>query len=320
MKLEAIITQRKTEKSSSYDLVYEWEDVLSSELGLKMIDESGLRQNRWVRRFRVSSLATTNKNAFVFKMGPFGHSGLNKPNIVPYIIDFYLDENQLDWFYKTYNKHKVVFISSKEAYDYLCEHHCPLPIAHLPLSISDKYHIDVTSQYEKKYDLVLMGRQNPVLMDFLEEYVKNHPDFLYAYRVEENGHYYYHTSKGMLIGDIINRDDYIALMRQARVCLYATPGLDGGEERTKGFNQVTPRFLEYLSCLCHVLARYPANSDTDYFEINKFCESVESYEQFEKVMDDYLCKKVDVGFYSNYLQHHYTSLFANDMTKILKDI
>ena len=320
MELNTIITERNIEKSSSYDLVYEWEDEFSQDLGLKFSYDDGMRTNRWVRRLRLQNALTTCKNALVFKMSTFGHSGFNKSNIVPYIIDYHLSEGQLEWLYETYSKHPIVFVSSKEAYDFLKSKGCPLNISHLALSISDKYRINLNTRYEKKYDLVMMGRQNPVLMKYLEEYIKRHPDFVYVYRQELDNHYHYYVSTGEYLGDIINRADYINLMRQARVGLYATPGIDGGEERTRGFNQVTPRFLEYISCCCHVIARYPQNSDTDYYELGRFCQSVESYEQFESAMNEALAKDVDVKSYSEYLENHYTSVRAKTMSKILNTL
>ena len=320
MELTSIISQRNIEKSSSFDLVYEWEDMLAQTIGIPCVRDNGLRMNRWIKRLRLSRMFITDKNAFVFKMSTFGHVGYDKSNIVPFVIDFHLEESQFEWFYKTYSKHKVVFISNKEAFDLLKSKHCPLNIRHLALSISDKYRITPDTSYEKKYDLVLMGRQNPVLLGYLEEYAKQHPDFVYVYRNEVNGHYYYYVSTGEYVGDIINRHDYMNLMRQARVGLYATPGMDGGEERTRGFNQVTPRFLEYVSCGCHIIARYPENSDTKYYELEKFSPNIETYEQFESAMNSALSKDVDMDYYSNYLEKHYTSVRAKELTNVLEKI
>jgi hypothetical protein len=97
------------------------------------------------------------------------------------------------------------------------------------------------------------------------------------------------------------------LMRKSRIGFYATPGIDGGEIRTKGFNQVTPRFLELLSCECHVIARYKNNPDTDYYELSKFSTNINSYETFENTMNWARNNPIDKNKYVEYLEKHYTS-------------
>lgn len=81
-----------------------------------------------------------------------------------------------------YGKNPIVTVSSREVYDFLINKGVELNIAHLPLSISDRYKISDTTRFVKKYDLVLMGRQNPVLEQYLHRYVSTHHDFVYVYR------------------------------------------------------------------------------------------------------------------------------------------
>ena len=95
--------------------------------------------------------------------------------------------------------------------------------------------------------------------------------------------------------------------------VYSTPGIDGGETRTNGFNQITPRFLELIACGCHVIARYPSNPDTDYYEINKFCPNIEDYLQFEKRLDYCLETEVNLDNYRHYLLKHYTSVRCKEL-------
>lgn len=70
-------------------------------------------------------------------------------------------------------------------------------------------------------------------------------------------------------------------MRKGKMGLYSTPGIDGDESRTKGYHQVTPRFLELVATGCHIIARYSMNSDTEYYDLKSFSENIETYEQFE---------------------------------------
>ncbi len=318
MEIRMIITTRGYETWPSADIMFEWEDVFSTSFGIPLYKE-----NKFVNRIPfLSSMLQTNTNAFRFDMSPLRkYSTNNKKNIVPCIIDFYIkNKEHLDKFYLNYSKNKVVFISSKEVYDYLKSLNCPLNIRHLPLSISDKYKIKSTNQYDKCYDLVMMGRQNPVLLNFVERYEKKHAGFRYVYRKQNGGFFYYYTSDGQFLGDINTREKYISLMQKSRIGLYSTPGIDGGEIRTNGFNQVTPRFLELLSCGCHVLARYPSNADTEFYELNKFSPNIEDYSTFEKEMDRCLSSDVDMKFYSEYLSKHYTSVRCKQMQQYLNEI
>ena len=91
--------------------------------------------------------------------------------------------------------------------------------------------------------------------------------------------------------ELASRDGYLDSMKKSRIALYATPGIDGGEKRTNGFSQVTPRFLEMVASGCNIIARYKTNADTDYYELEKFCQSINTYEEFEKEMDKCRIKK-----------------------------
>ena len=164
-----------------------------------------------------------------------------------------------------------------------------------------------------------MGRQNPVLEGFLKQYIKEHPDLYYVYRELKDGKFNYYTNRGESLGDINTREKYMKLMRSARCGLYSTPGIDGGEKRTNGFSQVTPRFLELIACGCHVIARYKPNSDTDYYELERFSKPVDSYEQFERMLDEARSSEVDIQLYSSYLSKHYTSVRANQLREIIRN-
>ena len=323
MKLQNIISQRFTTDKSFWQIVFEWEDIFAKELDLTISKDSPLRSNKIVRHIPgLSNFITTNKVSLLFEMSPHlsPRFGLNKPNIIPLIIDFYLKEEQLSLFYKNYNKHKCVLISSKEVYDYLKQHDCPLPIYHLALSISDEYKIDSSTSYEKVYDLVLMGRPNKLLLDYLDIYSKKHIDFKYIYNKNVNHEYIYFTSDGTSLGKLETRAEFMCMMRKAKAIFYSTPGADGNEHRTNGFNQVTPRFLEQISCGCNIIARYPKNQDTDYYDLSHITSCVNSYEEFERKLDKARVEKADMVLYSEYLSQHYTSVRAKLLSNILSNL
>lgn len=277
----------------------------------------------------VSRFMTKGKLYLYFKMRGFTEHDewTNTKDIIPAIIDFYPKKEHIPIMENKYKRNPLVLISSKEVYDFFVDNNVKLPIAHWALSISDIYKITPDTRFEKKYDLVMMGRQNPMLLSFMEQYAKSHPDFIYVYRKiikKENGSrdFFYYTSTGENLGAINSRDQYMDLMRHSRTGLYATPGIDDDERgnQTNDFHQVTPRFLEYVASGCHILARYIENSDTEFYELNKFSPCIETYEQFEQQMDFARSDEVDMKAYSDYLQNHYTSKRAEQLINILKNI
>ena len=326
MELKYIDTCRKFEHWPSWDLVYEWEDILAEKLALEF-DYKKSWYNRKLRYVPLLNLFARHwNNTFCFEMTPgiYGTNLNNMKTVIPCIIDFFLTKESMPIFIRKYGNNKVVLLSSKESYDFVDEYLKQnkikgFNIGHLALSISDKYAIDNDTRFEKKYDLVLMGRQNPVLESFLNQYIKIHPDLYYVYRELKDGKFTYYTNRGESLGDINTRDKYMKLMRSARCGLYSTPGMDGGEKRTNGFNQVTPRFLELIASGCHVIARYKPNSDTDYYELERFSKPVDSYEQFEHMLDEARSSDVDMQAYSSYLSKHYTSVRANQLMEIIKN-
>lgn len=248
----------------------------------------------------------------------------NSEHIIPWIIDFFLEEKDFEKFNEVYKTYPLVLISSKEVYEALKarkEIVKDVNFKHVGLSLSDKYRITKNTRFKKEYDVVLMGRQNTILEQYFYQYVAQHPDIKYAYRKMEEGHFnYYAVEHGQetYLGNIDNREQYIALMHKARIGLHATPDIDTDHERAHGYNQVTPRFLEWISSGAHVIARYVPNPDTEYYELKDFSASIETYEQFEKAMDYAMTHEVDMEKYANYLRQHYTSVRAEQIREILK--
>ena len=331
MRIDQIISRRGYEKFQYWDIVKEWEDILSSQLKISIVNEPAFLGNHIVKGFPfLYSIFTRNKNSFYFQLAAeiaparlkfiqslLGFRSKNISKVIPCIIDFWVSKEDIPIFNKIYSKHKIILISSKEAYDFLKENQSPLPIVHWPLSLPDQYRFSVSCLNEKKYDLALIGRQNPLLESFLKIYIKSHPDFICAYKRYEGGHFKYYLTDGTYIGNADRREEYMRIIQGSRIALYATPGLDGKAD-ANGFNQVTPRFLELVANGCHVIARYPKNSDTDFYELSKFSKNIETYEDFETAMDKARNTSIDSNFYEKYMSKHYTSVRAGQLVNILK--
>lgn len=339
MKLKYLLSRRDIETEVYYDIVFEWEDILTRNLGIqsyyyddKMSDLGGGKVlnisilRKAIRRSRfLRWVYAPHAIGLKFDMSPAKAARYNSQHILPWIIDFYLEEKQFVQFNEAYKNHPLVLVSSREVYEKLQEKKNlvrDVNLRHVALSISDQYKITADTKYEKIYDVALMGRPNPVLEEFFYRYVKSHPNIRYAYRkIEGENFNYYAVQNGRdtFIGSINKREEYIDLMHKTRIGLYCTPDIDTDHARSHGYNQVTPRFLEWISSGAHVIARYVPNPDTEYYRLQDFSEPIETYEQFEKAMDYAMTHEVDMSKYANYLAQHYTSVRAEEIKRIISE-
>ena len=280
MKIKQIITRRSLKRLSYWDVVFEWEDELAKVLECDFYRQYPLAEKQIFEKFilrfpRLYFLFQTTKPSFVFEMSDCRQSCINNfQNIIPCIIDSYPNRFPINIFRQQYWRNKVVLFTSRQVYDYYSMQPLNFKVFHFPVSISSKYAISPSTHFEKKYDAALVGRPNPILQRYLYTYSESHPDFIYIYHngLEKNHTFHYQTSRGEYIGELESRDKYMEILRQTRVCLYSTSGMDGDKSLddnrivdTAQYHQVTPRFLEMLACGCHIIARYSCTNDCYFF-------------------------------------------------------
>lgn len=326
MNLRQLFTKRNAVgQNYALPIIYEWEDVISKELNIPIHDYPYIY--RIINRLGIH-IPQLGPNKYTFRYVINGQNydePMNNKHIVPCIIDFFEKEEQLSDFYKKHSNNKIIFVSSPYDYHYLKRNNCPIRVELFPYSISDKYAITNINP-DKKYDIVLTGRQDPLLYSFFMEYIKHHPNVTYVKRGKDldndksKTNAYYLNGKECL-GYINTREEFINLQAKGKVTLYGVQGYIDGYG--KGFFHMTPHFLEIIACQCHVLAHYPQGSDgidAQYYEFEKFSPSIETYEEFEKAMDLALKTEIDIKKYSSYLEKHYTSYRVRQLNDILKTI
>lgn len=326
MKLTQIYTRRsKYKQNYAQPIIYEWEDVLSSELNIPVVKYPSFY--RLIDKLRIhSAFIGPSKYTFRFVInGRDYDEPMNNEHVVPCIIDFFEKRNQLQEFYSKHSRNKIILLSSPFDYEYLKKNNCPINIGLLAYSLSDKY-VFTEKRIEKKYDIVLTGRQDPLLYAFFKEYIKRHPDVSYVKRGEglendTNKTKDYYLNGKECLGPVESREAFMNLQAQGRATLYGVQGyLDGF---TKGFYHMTPHFLEIIACGCHVLCRYPTGvdgADAKFYEFDKFSSSIETYEEFELAMDKALTTEIDIKMYSSYLKKHYTSSRAAELRELLRNL
>lgn len=317
-----MLTGRSSGMWVSSHLVVEWEDAL----GLPLRQLPGKWTQRALKRLPAcaTSLWLHDGSTFVkFDMHALAGEPnyLNRGNVVPWIIDYHVADADMPLFAKAYDRCGRVVVSSREAYERLLGLRCPLPLAHVALSLPDALLPAPDATFDKKYDCAEMGRTNPVMQGWLERYAGEHPGFTYLRRTmtsdARGNHFLYSTNRGEVVGDVPDRAGFLGLMRQVRVGLYSSPGLDGGATRTKGFNQVTVRPMEYLSQGCHVIGRYAENADSEWWGLREMVPNVGDYASFARALDEALRSPFDLARARGWLRRHLTSRRKEELRQLI---
>lgn len=332
MKLKGFLTERKSKPWRSFQLVYEWEDLLSSQMQLSIFNSNFFPHflirniNRlkigWFLRL-IDSLRPIKNYYLYFDMEATSYFRLPcLKNIIPIYIDFWLLESELEKFYKIHSNSKLVLFTSKEVCDVLRKNGCPFPIGHFPLSLPDLYISANLTQQERPIDFLFAGRRDPDFFEYVKLYERYNPDIEYVYQELENDTAFYVSNKrGKLSGNYNSRESYNQLLRSSRISFYTTPGIDKAKNGANGYNQVTPRFLELLSNGCLVLASYKDNPDVNFYDLENICFKVDSYDDFKKHMtlfSDNSFVRNHISNYYSYLCSHSTSSRVKCLQSILK--
>lgn len=324
--LNEIISERRYSHYPSIKIVYEWEDILAKGLGIYIYKENDIKF-KFHRRFENNGLVELYQ-AFVpqrknMKLRYVMTGGTRKLcvfdcNTIPVIIDFWLNDSELDQFYAVYKHCPLVLITSAEVYQFLKEHSCPLPIEHWPLSFPDKYRMTPDCVKGKEYEFCIFGRPNPFFIRLLDQYCQNHPDFTYIHSVGGINHREFVNHKGEVVMKDTGRQSYLDMIHKTKISCYTTPGIDESKKETTHFNQVTPRLFEMLTNGCQVIGHYTDNPDTRYYRLSDIVPNVENYAEFEKVLDVLRSKPFDYTKVSKYMSKQYTSTRVPMLQKVLK--
>ena len=338
-----IISERRQADRAFYDVVWEWEDEMAKRFsdcqlkpkidfvfkGIHPFKDHYLMMSCGVPVMRIiehltgfsidSMLIGADCQIFHFDMFPqLRNNAWNRKNVSVVIIDFFLSIEQLPIFWKRYSKVNHLYVSNLQVLHYLNANNPQRLVEHCPLSLPDRYAITKDTRFDKPYDLVMIGRQNVVLKEFLEKYEQEH-DISYVFvKRSPDGHFEAFTNKGERVGNADTREEYLNLLKKGKVTLYSTSGTDNDRVGTNGFHQVTPRFLEALACGCHVLSRFDDNEDTDFYELRRMSHKIDSYNDFEAAMDKALSIPVDMEMYSCYLADHYTTAVGRKYIEIFR--
>lgn len=332
-----IISMRKNKlgKRPYFAIVFEWEDVLIKQFQLKVSYASNLDIIRdtiyriFDKYLSIKFKPAVSKNLdpyLFFEMTAYKKSNIfNREEVISYIIDYYISDEDYEAFIKNHDRMKMIFISNRAVYEYMIRKNCPLNIRHLPLSLPDKWIPDDKTQYKKEYDVILTGRPNKKLLNWLMDYMNSGHELsvlVSSPNIIED------LKKGLNNQAISNvkvemadsREQYMNNLKKSRIAIYDIKGMDEGESYTAGWKHVTPRFLEMIAAQCYIIARYEENEDTNWYELNSMFLSCNTFEQFSSEIEKGLKKELDLDKYRSYLKRNCTSQRCNMLVQYLNDI
>ena len=308
----------------SWRIVREWDEILASELHLRLKSENkftrfvkfNLINKNGFANFVNKLVLKSNKLSLMYVMTAETRPTcfVNK-NTIPVIIDYWLKESELDDFYLAYKDVPLVLVTNLEVYRFLKEHRCPLNIEHWALSYPDRY--KVNNDHEKKYEFCVFGRPNPFFIRMLDKYASLHDDFTYIMNNGDIENRQYIDHRGNIVAKDTGRSSYLDMISKTKISCYTTPGIDEAKKESSCFNQVTPRLFEMLCNGCMVIGHYPDSDDTLWYNLKSIVPEVDSYEDFEKVLDDLRAKSFDYEKVSSFIKKHYTSARAKELMSIL---
>jgi hypothetical protein len=333
-KIEILTARKWLTNYYAIQVVYEWEDILSKEMNVPVDSESldrintiyNKRFNHFLQRvIRKTFLADFIDSSFNYLLRKRkGVLFINyqlyvietpnhyayQPNSIPIFIDCFRD--MVDKLPALCRRNPLVFVTDQEIYHALQKTDIAAKTRYLPLTISDKYFNKEVP--EKKIDVLQIGRQNPVLHEWMIQLTQKHPqvEYVYAHKSPDEVHTYYSTKNGWVKEPTETRNQFIRFLSSARISLLSSPGMDGGDKaRTGGFNPVTPRFYESAINYCYMVGRYPDTPDFIYNDVASVCERPADYESFEKTILQMLSTPFAFqNKYEPFIRKHLTSATA----------
>lgn len=291
--ITTIVSRRNNETRAFFDVCYEWEDILSKKLNanIKCFHAGEYHCRRVIgKAFPDSYSLKQDINArnlsVYFVMFPSELKYYSKINGIPVFLDVW-SEKAVDIIVKKTKKFQIYYVTSLDVFRKIKEKDESAAVRYMPLSVSDQYFSPYFEQYrDKKYDVIQMGRRNPVLHDFMLTYVSENPEIEYLYSEMGNnvGGLEYISTKYGRIGKLDTRQKLVQTLALSRVSLVSSPAIDNDNKGQFGVDFPTPRFYESAVLGCAMVGRYTLNDEMKKQNIPKVCNNVQTYTQFKESM------------------------------------
>lgn len=286
-----------------WDVCYEWEEEAAKyfNVPVRQIIVNSINQSRKIAKILKSIRLFIRKipgvHSFSRYIMPALSQNINEPlslcfvmtpiktdfcrivNCLPVFIDIWSD-NDISSILRQTKNFKIFYVTSRDVYNRVKSKSPSSNVYYMPLSISDKYYSENFAKYRnKKIDVLHSSRINPVLHEYMLEYLKTHNNIEYVYKEKGEKGEYISTKRGRL-GFIPDRESYMNLIASSKISLVGCSGIDNAREDTNGIQFPTPRFYESAILGCALIGRYPDNQEFRELNMSKYCPNITSYEQF----------------------------------------
>lgn len=295
MKLH-ILTERKWEERTFYQVAWEWEDSMleylqkhySPECSFTYIKSAKTKLFKAIYKILYTRLPLTLKaiskdTATINIYTPYRVWHCNqylRERFIPIFIDVY--DYEAERIHKLTRHLPFYFVTSMDTYHQIKGIHPESRVQFMAQSIADKWVTDEVPQ--KTIDVIQIGRRSDMLHEFMLRYCAEHPSINYVYSDHKS---FISTTQGN-IGRRPTREGFMDLLGSATVCLVSTPGVT-----THRFGKVdffTARIYESASRYCRMIGHYSDNEEATLLGIPDICPNVHTYEEFERYMDEALAK------------------------------
>lgn len=321
--IKVIKSNRYFENWPSWDIVHEWEDIISNQLDIPIYYKDNILKvlslipikkvrNKLSRIYVFSR--RFNNYSLVFHIAPLEAKYQVAPKDIPIVLDVW-GHIDLNNFNNTYSHCKIVYVTSKEVYNFL-QNKVNFKIKYIPVTLPNQYYLGSPKLIEnqklinkKDIDIIQIGRGNNILDDWTKSYISKYPQVHLVFQEVIGDRIFMRSNKFGLLFERKDRSQYFELLKRSKVSLYSSAGIDNGYERTGGFNALTPRLLESLSQFNYIVGRYADN--VEYEPVRNKIDNCQSFESFEENMNRYL-NEGDTNFLvwsSEFLQKYLTSVW-----------
>lgn len=323
-----ILTERKWEKRAFYQVAWEWEDCM-----LQYFQEHGYADSQFLYIRAAQSKILKAFHKFVLYYLPLCLRGTSRREdtisiytpyrvwhcnqflshrFIPIFIDVY--DNESEKIYQLTKKLPFFFVTSMDTYHQIKDVHPDSSVQFMAQSIADKWVTEEVPQ--KSIDVIQIGRKSDLLHSCMLEYCKKHPAVNYVY--SQNGSFY-STVDGD-IGKRSSREEFMALLGSARVCLVSTPGVT--THRFGNVDFFTARIYESAARFCRLIGHYSDNEEAQILGIPSICPNVHHQEEFDRYMTEAL-EKGDVSdeekeIFLSFIRKHTTSARAQQIIDCVK--
>ena len=296
-RIRSIITFRYRSNWPTWQMVYEWEDILATILALplKAIGETCMLPDPYC--------LPNNYDLLFLQLASELRYYAENTQLIPIVMDLWRDD--FGEFLLHAPRFQLVFVTNLQVFEELTPQ---LPnLRYLPFSLADQYFNQPLPT--KDIDIIQYGRRNPQLDQFMSHLLANHPEIHYvtteAFDQGETIHIY--SNKFGDMGESDSRRTFMNILARCKISLVSTVGMDGSRA-TGGIDPVSPRFLESMAAGCHLVGRIPDNAEFRNSGIAAQCHAITDYEGFKTTVLSLLTRHdTPVASYLPLLQQRRTS-------------